>query len=117
MEAATHLAEGPSGMLSADTSLGAAVQIMSSKEHIEIKAEVDEIPQVVAGLQDKVVVTQKTMKEGFSDIKSAMQQNMTLIANVLEKQQQNNVYQQRSQNPMKSSSGPMPSHQYQNQAP
>jgi hypothetical protein len=63
------------------------------------------------------VVTQKTMKEGFSDIKSVMQHNVTLIANVLEKQQQNNVYQQRSQNPMKSLSGPIPSHQYQNQAP
>jgi hypothetical protein len=52
MEAAMHLAEGPSGMLFADMSLGAAVQITLSKEHIKIKAEVDEIQQVITGLQD-----------------------------------------------------------------
>lgn len=96
MEAAELLVEGPSGVLASDSSVGSAIQITSKKDTTEIKAEVEEIKQVVAGLQDRVAVTQKNMTEGFGDLKQIIQQNNLLFQNAM---QQNAIYAQKAPMP------------------
>ncbi|KAF9455199.1 hypothetical protein BDZ94DRAFT_1316523 [Collybia nuda] len=83
MEAAETLASSAGGSFTSASGVKSSLHVSTNKETVEMKAEVEEIKQVVAGLQDRVDATQKTMTEGFSELKQTLHQNSMSLQNAL----------------------------------
>lgn len=84
MEAAELLAESAGSTFFSVPSFGSSQPSSISRETRKIKEEVDEIKQVVAGLQDRVEVTHKSMNEGMSEIKQALHQNTMMFKSAMQ---------------------------------